>query len=294
MFEHMPTTNMAPSISIDDAWSCAEEDYLVAYEGHSKRTPDLNRGRIARASSFASMEDIARSPGCKGIIWQRSAHSQQAEMGRWADAQKETRSGCFSIEQLLTSGATRGAGVQPSKRAKLLKMSSHNDDVQVACERVVAGLPAALRGPMSRDARELAELLLRLCPDAPWLTIQVEVISERNSCTRWHQDSYTARAIITYTGPGTWCVDDASVRYDQFAQTLGMPFEQSDPRIVPNASSIHRPQSNAVILLKGNDWPGIQGVGVTHKAPNAYSEEGGKRLLLKVDLSAVRPDIEAE
>jgi len=89
-------------------------------------------------------------------------------------------------------------------------------------------------------------------------------------------------------------VDDASVRYDQFAQTIYAPMEESDARIVPNSNSIHKPQPNAVVLMKGNDWPGIRGVGLTHKAPNDV-EPGLKRLIIKVDLvNGKRPEIGEE
>ena len=278
----------------------------IAFEGHLKRTAELNQGHVDRASSIASMEQVARDAAAKGVIWERCAHALQSDMEQWLVGQNETVT-CFSVEQLFTGGeGTHEADERtettppPSKRVK--SFSSRSDDtqrkrdvagpvdIQAACERLVAGLPHALRGPLSRDAKALAEMLLRLCPDAPWLTTSVEVTGARTACTRWHQDKYMGRALISYTGPGTWCVDDASVRYDQFAKTLGLSKEESDPQIVPSFDSIHRPQSNAVVLLKGNDWPDIQGVGVTHKAPNIPPEL--KRLILKVDLSKVRPDID--
>lgn len=243
------------------------------------------------------MEQVARMPDAKGVIWERKSHPLQEEMARWAAAQERTAHGCFSVEQLYTGGETRGEDAEtsrPSKSAKLLANAERPrdvagpDEVQAACERVVAALPPALRGPMSGDAKALADMLLRLCPTSPWITIQVEVVTTLAACTRWHQDKYSGRALITYTGPGTWCVDDASVCYDQFTRTLGMPMEESDPLIVPNFSSIHKPESNAVVLLKGNDWKGIRGVGQTHKAPNV--DPYLKRLILKVDVSVERPE----
>ena len=50
-------------------------------------------------------------------------------------------------------------------------------------------------------------------------------------------------------------------------------------------------RSNAVVLMKGNHWPGIRGVGLTHKAPNDV-EPGVKRLIIKVDLvNGKRPEV---
>ena len=81
------------------------------------------------------------------------------------------------------------------------------------------------------------------------------------------------------------------MRYDQFAQTVYAPMQESDVRIVPDFDSIHRPQSNAVVLMKGNHWPRIRGVGLTHKAPNDV-EPGVKRLIIKVDLvNGKRPEV---
>jgi hypothetical protein len=81
------------------------------------------------------------------------------------------------------------------------------------------------------------------------------------------------------------------VRYDQFAKTIYAPMQESDARIVPDFYSIRRPQSNAVVLMKGNLWPGIRGVGLTHKAPNDV-DPGVKRLIIKVDLvNGKRPEV---
>ena len=124
--------------------------------------------------------------------------------------------------------------------------------------------------------------------------MQVEIVG-KNSCGRWHQDQYVGRATVSYTGPGTWLVDDESVQFDQFQATRGTPNQVSDPLIVPDYGSIHRTHVNSVVLIKGNSWPGITGVGVTHKSPNVPADENGnpvvKRLMLKVDLSMIEPGV---
>ena len=63
--------------------------------------------------------------------------------------------------------------------------------------------------------------------------------------------------------------------------------------MVPDFASIHKPPANAVVLIKGNHWPGIDkssnGMGVVHKSPNmrldAHGDPVCKRLALKVDLA---------
>ena len=188
----------------------------IANEGNFRRVTELNQGHVASACSFASMEQVAREQvEAKGVIWERGPHACQFEMEQWVARQQVTR-GAFSVEQLFT-GSDAGTTLRSPERAKLLSSMSDallDVRVQAACQKVVAWLPPALRGPMSGDAKALADILLRLCPETTWLTIQVEIVDNLGTCTRWHQDRYTARALITYTGPGTWCVDDASVRRD--------------------------------------------------------------------------------
>ena len=131
----------------------------IANEGNAKRTTELNDGHVASASSFASVEQVAREqPDAKGVIWERCTHLCKAEMEQWVAGQNSTR-GAFSVEQLFT-GVEDAGTAQPSKRAKLLSTMSDTEiallagpqDVQAACQKVVAWLPPALRGPMSRDA----------------------------------------------------------------------------------------------------------------------------------------------
>ena len=157
------------------------------------------------------------------------------------------------------------------------------DEILAACTRAVSGLPEFFRGAVCADAMMMAQTLRRLCPSTPCMCIKLEIVQD-NACWRWHQDSYTARCILTYVGPGTWLADDKEVRFDQFNETYGMRHEESGPLIVPNFASIHRPAANSVLLMKGNQWPGIQGLGLTHKAPDAPKGVAPiKRIVLKVD-----------
>ena len=92
-----------------------------------------------------------------------------------------------------------------------------------------------------------------------------------------------------YTGPGTWTVDDKSVRFEQMDLTLTSPTDVSNAAIVPRFESIRRVPTNAVLLMKGKQWPGIRGNGLTHKSPDVRKDAEGNpeclRFVLKVDLS---------
>ena len=162
------------------------------------------------------------------------------------------------------------------------------EDITSACARVAEGVPGVFRDAVREDAKALCAMLMSLCPGVPWLTLTTEIVG-RNSCSRWHQDNYVGRAIITYTGPGTWIVDDKSVCFDKLDSTLSLPTDASNRVIVPNPDSIKKTATNSVLLIKGNSWPGIRGIGVTHKSPDVPKNDKGMpeclRYLLKVDLS---------
>ena len=225
----------------------------------------VNVGVVSHVRSLSEFEAAARRGAAKGVIVDRGPHALEAEMARWVAGQEEPMES-FAFEEVE----------HPSP-----------GDVLDACQRLTAGLPEALRDALRSDAEELSTTLLTLCPAASCLTLHVDIIGV-NACQRWHEDNYIGRTVVTYSGPGTWMVDDASVRYDQFAATQGEPTHVSDPRIVPSFESIHCAPANAIALIKGKQWPGIAGSGLIHKSPNVEFKNGRptlKRLLLKVDLS---------
>ena len=83
----------------------------------------------------------------------------------------------------------------------------------------------------------------------------------------------------TDTGPGTWAAKDQNVKWDLLRK-------RNESCVAPE--HILRMPSNAVLLMKGNKWPGIEGNGLTHKSPGWYSDRNAtrpKRLILKVDLN---------
>jgi hypothetical protein len=300
-----------------DLYTQSRDEYYIAYELPPPPPPPPSveqRGVVMQVASLAQLEAAASEPDNKGITWDRgSEHPCAAEMRRWVDAQDGDTHINFASEKLLLApivpaagkcdcGDSKcdddddddsGGGSSSNCSAPMPDVSTNKPgDIRAACARLVADLPeGACQNAVRADAEALINMLVRLCPGVPWATLQLEVVGG-NRCSRWHQDGYVGRAIITYAGPGTWMVDDKSVCFDQFSATLGEDFQVSDPRIVPSFDSIHRPRSNAVGLMKGEQWPGIRGRGLTHKAPNPSFEyvdkrTGGptrNRLLLKIDM----------
>ena len=228
--------------------------------------PDTkNVGVVAQVASLPEFVAAAGRIVTKGAILDRGGHDLEAAMHAWVNAQDEPMES-FATEEVF----------HPSP----------GDEIE-ACTRLTAHLPGAFRDAVRSDAEALCTMLLRQCPKAPCLALNIEIIGA-NGCGRWHEDNYIGRMIITYSGPGTWMVDDASVRYDQFAATRGEPNHISDNLIVPSIDSIHEAPANAVALIKGKEWPGLIGNGLIHKSPNIPYRNGRpaqQRLLLKVDLS---------
>ena len=300
----------------------------LALNDRRRRTQAENVGHVAHATSLAGWEEAARKPDAKGVIWDRGPHALEKPMTEWANGQDETLEGLTNMQLLVAPphgrrdkcGNAGGCG-DPTHHCSKKPRGADPDpedpqhppqqppqpynydswpvatavDVEAACVRVASQLPEAFRGGVAKDAAAMVAALRRLCPTTPWLTLKVEVIAIEGACSRWHQDHYTCRCICTYTGPGTWCADDGSVRFDQFARTIGAPMHISDPAIVPSFESVHEPDPNAFVLMKGNAWPGIRGVGLTHKSPNLRADPNGepelKRLMLKVDLAETQPGL---
>ena len=173
-------------------------------------------------------------------------------------------------------------------------MNTVDLQLEGASTRLVSSLPECFRKAICQDAMDIGRMMASICTTSnkkSVLSLKLEIVG-KNRCSRWHQDNYIGRTVVTYVGSGTWLADDVNVRFSQFAATKGLPFHESDPRIVPQFEKVHRTKSNAVVLMKGNRWPGICGYpkrkGLTHKAPNVETDAKGKprqlRLLLKVDV----------
>ena len=81
---------------------------------------------------------------------------------------------------------------------------------------------------------------------------------------------------------GTLAADDVQVDWDAFEASMG---EEDNEHVV---EACHEIPTNAVLLMKGDAWPGIKGSGLTHKSPRGQ-QPLPKRVLLKCDLTDFRP-----
>ena len=148
-----------------------------------------------------------------------------------------------------------------------------------ARRRVVAGLLAD-HGLDARDlpawTADLLDLLdrfLRLAPDWP-VELRLEVVSD-DACRRFHVDRNRLRLICTYRGPGTEWLDDRQV--DREALMGHLPNES-----ILRHGQPARMESGWVGLMKGEVFPGHQGIGLVHRSP-PIAGTGETRVLFCLD-----------
>ena len=283
-----------------------------------RRNLRLNPGKVAvlvspsssSERSVAALERAAHPMEVKAVLCSRGPHPLAAEMHEWTQLQeeddccalaKETQQVVLSIRSDRDTTGAAALALPPSKKHRRKQHTTTTTpvddprDVTAVVERLVATVPEGrFREAVREDATAMALALMRLCPEAPRLALQLEVIGH-NRCRRWHQDMYAGRMLITYNGPSTWMVDDACVNFAMFEDVVEaqVPSELADALVVPDFAAIHKPPPNSVVLIKGNLWPGIErssnGMGVVHKSPNMRLDARGdpacKRLALKVDLA---------
>jgi hypothetical protein len=100
---------------------------------------------------------------------------------------------------------------------------------------------------------------------------------DRAMCPRFHVDRVVCRLLTTYEGPGTEYLADVDVDRSQ----LGRPV--TDLRQLPvrgGDAPVHQLSAGAVLLCKGESWPGNEGRGFVHRSPEPGA---GPRLMLCID-----------
>ena len=238
------------------------------------------RGIVVRASpaTFAGLEKAARRQNAKGVYVERGPHSKAAQIQTWLNGQEEEdlMFGEFASAQLLVAAPP----CEDSDCDDDHELAT-DEDVEAALDQLVGELPASFRSHVRDDAAALVRLSRRLSPATPWITLRLEILHQE-ACWRWHQDGYCGRTLVCYVGPGTLTADDAQVDWDAFEASMG---EEDNEHVV---SSCHEIPTNAVLLMKGDAWPGIKGPGLTHKSPRGQ-QPLPKRVLLKCDLTDFRP-----
>merc|ERR1740121_1284600 len=128
--------------------------------------------------------------------------------------------------------------------------------------------------------------MVLLCPSAQTIDVKLEVFGE-NSCARWHQDHYVARAIVSYTGTvGTEYTNDANVDFWEL-KNCG-----NNACVIRDVHQIFAVDVGDFLCIKGTKYP-TGASGLVHKAPEKrYHSDGRvvKRLCLKIDVPELAED----
>jgi len=99
-------------------------------------------------------------------------------------------------------------------------------------------------------------------------------------CPRFHVDRVLVRLCTTYCGTGTEYLEDADADRGRLGFAAGgQPDETSG--LLREGARVGRASTGAVVVLKGEAWPGNQGRGAIHRSPATSCD--APRLILTLD-----------
>lgn len=145
------------------------------------------------------------------------------------------------------------------------------DAVAPWVERMLAKAPQALRD----DVIQLADMYACLF-DVSHLGLRLKTL-DRPMCPRFHVDRVVCRLLTTYAGVGAEYLRNEDVD----RRDLGRPV--ADPSALPvltSGATVRQLSAGAVLLCKGESWPGNEGYGFVHRSPDPGDQP---RLMLSVD-----------
>jgi len=141
------------------------------------------------------------------------------------------------------------------------------------------GLPRQVAQQIEADFRQIGMVMAKLAP-ATKMQLKLEIMGE-NNCKRWHQDHFSARAIISYNLCGTEYVDNENVDFWELKHC------GNNDHIIRDSSQVYSAKVGDILFMKGFTFPSAAR-GLVHRSPPMRYHATGKvmhRLLLKVDLS---------
>jgi len=142
-------------------------------------------------------------------------------------------------------------------------------------------LPDGLMNQIQDDFERVGMVVAKMFPTANKIMLKLE-IQGNSVCTRWHQDNYVGRAIVSYNGyEGTLHVHNDNVNFDELLN------RGTNERIIWDESQICSVDAGSVLFIKGIKNPD-RVHGLVHKAPlKRYHPDGSikNRLTMKVDVN---------
>jgi len=140
-------------------------------------------------------------------------------------------------------------------------------------------LPTELAELVSADCEALVEIVRELIPQAAQLLVKLELFGE-SVCSRWHQDNYVSRCIVSYNMTGTEYTAHPNVNFWE------MEHCGNNDHIIRDKAKIMSCNVGDYMMIKGMKYPAKVN-GLVHKSPETQYDENRKvqnRILLKVDI----------
>jgi len=153
------------------------------------------------------------------------------------------------------------------------------DKLQDAAMSLTQDLPPELAKIVSEDAQAMASVVHKMVPDATEIIMKLELFAE-GVCSRWHEDNYVCRSLVSYNCSGTEYTADSNVDFHE------LYYCGNNDCIIKDKSQLRSANVGDIVMIKGSKFPG-KAKALVHKSPEvAYYDTGDvqARLLLKVDI----------
>jgi hypothetical protein len=142
---------------------------------------------------------------------------------------------------------------------------------------LTSGLPAGReRAWVRRDVERWGRRLVELTGLPRYHASFGPITTDK--CKKFHVDYVMLRLLVTYAGPGTEIAPDEIVRRKALEEPAHCHIEANEA-ILRDPSGVIRANAGDVVVLKGNAWPGNEGLGVVHRSP-PVEDRGLRRLVL--------------
>jgi len=169
--------------------------------------------------------------------------------------------------------------IRQNEDSQRFKSTLSQKACRLAAKLWKAGLPRDMCALIQKDFTEVAATVAKVVPSARSLILKLDLVGA-NTCSKWHQDNYTARAVITYNLNGTEYVDHQYVDFEEMRTC------DKELHIIRDTSKICTADVGDILFMKGKSFPG-QRSGLVHKSPKTIRHTSGlvkHRLMLKVDV----------
>lgn len=186
------------------------------------------------------------------------------------------------VDEVFDSGRFGRTGNGFSKDVTNAELQELSQSLQDAAIELLAeaALPDKVSQQIHSDICSIGLVVGQMCTSASKLQIKVQILGD-SVCSRWHQDNYVGRAIITYNSHATEYAADSNVDFWELEHC------GNNQHIIRDTSKVQRVEVGDILFIKGKLFPGSNGL--VHKSPEKRYHKDGRvinRLVLKIDARA--------